>query len=339
MPNAISRTSSRSKRGLLALTCALTFTRVAWAQIPNPAAPSSSEQNAEASFAEAVRLFKSGDSTRALPLFVRLTEKTDSPNVRLYIGYCLLDLGRLRQAHQAFTLAAKEALELGEAKYDATRVAAQEQLAVLNLRLARLTISLVAVPTEFVVKVDHDPLDPSLIDSPIVVDPGVHQIEAQSPGTKPVSRTVTLEKGDTKTITLLFEKQTPHRDSLPPNVSQRSETREALHNSALIPLGLVAGGLGVVGWGTFAVAGLQAKSTYNQLQAECGAGCTDAAHRNTVSSGKTQQMLANLGLGVGVVGTLTGATLLYLGVTNKETEQPALQLAPGLAAVSYTGSF
>jgi hypothetical protein len=324
---------------VVALCCALTITGAAWAENPNPIASPAATQNAEASFAEAVKLFKGGDAARALPLFVHLTEKTDSPNVRLYIGYCLLELGRLRDAHQAFTLAAKEALDLEEGKYDETRVAAQEQLSVLNLRLARLTISLVQVSGEFTVKLDNETLDPSLIDSPLVVDPGAHHIQAEAPGAKPVSREITLEKGGAKTITLLFEKQTSLPAPLSPSASQHNEVRKESSDSHMVTLGLAAGGLGVIGIGTFAVAGLQTKNTYSQLQAQCASGCTDSAHRNNISEGKTMQLVANLGLAVGVAGTLTGATLLYLGVTNKESAQPELQLAPGVARVSYTGSF
>jgi hypothetical protein len=296
-------------------------------------------QNAETSFAEAVKLFKGGNAAQALPIFVQISEKTDSPNVRLYIGYCLLELGRLREAHQAFTLVAKHALELGDPKYDATRVAAQEQLAVLNLRLARLTISLVEVPTEFVITLDNVVLDHNLIDSPLIVDPGVHRIEAEAKGAKPVSREVNLDKGGTKTITLLFEKQAEHQELVASRAPQRSAVRKESSKPVLTTLGIVSGGLGVVGWGAFAVGGLQAKSTYNRLQAECGSGCSDAVHHNDASQGKTFQTIANVGLAVGIVGTITGATLLYLGIASTETAQPSLELAPGIARISYRGSF
>jgi hypothetical protein len=308
------------------------------AETADPSAPAATRANPEATFAEAVRLFKSGDTTRALPLFVHLGETTNSPNVQLYVGYCQLDLGHERDAHQAFSQSVKLSRNLGGAKYTATQEAAQVELGKLNLRLASLTISFVELPAEFVVRLDGEIVSPDLLGSPIVVDPGLHLVEAEAKGTKPIARDVPLEAGGFKALALQFEKLVEQNLAQPmavqPVLAQRTDS-----GWPSTKLGLVAAGLGVVGLGTFVVAGTQARSTYNKLQTECPSGCSDAAHRSDASKGGTYQTVANVGLALGIAGTLTGATLVYLGVTSAKAATPSLDVSPQLVKISYLGSF
>ncbi|GEM_PF-4122802 len=336
MPNTTCRASSRSVPWFVALFCALTWATDALAETAIETAPAASAPNVEAAFGEAVKRFKSGDSEHALPLFIYLSKVTDSPNVHLYVGYCQQELGRDRDAHQAFSLAVKQALQLGEARYDATREAAQAQLGKLELRLARLTISLVQAPPEFVVKLDDQAIDPSLLGSPLMVDPGLHHVEAEAEGANPISRKVVLGKGGSETVMLLFEKRSEQSAA---SLSQGPPHPDTRSGSQLTTFGLVAAGVGVVGLGAFTVAGLLTRSAYDRLQADCPNGCSDAAHRGDLSHGRSLQMVANIGLAAGIVGTVTGATLLYLGLSNGKAARPSLELAPGLAKISYQGSF
>jgi hypothetical protein len=300
--------------------------------------PSVARSNPEAEFTEAVKVFKSGDTAGALLLFVHLGETTNSPNVQLYVGYCQLELGHDREAHQAFSRAVKLSLDPGSTKYTATRDAAQAELVKLSLRLASLTISLVELPAEFVVRLDGEVVNPSLLESPIVVDPGLHHVDAEAKGSKPIAREVSVEAGGSKAIALLFEKTVDPAVALAqakPSVPvQRSDS-----SSRLPALGFVAAGLGVAGLGAFVVAGIQARSTYNKLQVECPSGCSDAAHRSDASQGRTYQTVANVGLTLGIVGTLTGAALVYLGVTGDKAANASVDLSPGQAKISYAGTF
>jgi hypothetical protein len=304
-----------------------------------PAAESSvAHSNPEAEFAEAVRVFKNGNSAAALPLFVHLGETTHSPNAQLYVGYCQLELGHDREAHHAFSRSVKLSLDLGGAKYVATQEAAQAELAKLNLRLASLTISFVELPAEFTVKLDGEILDPSLLGSSLVVDPGLHHVEAESTGSKSIARDVPVEAGGFKAIALVFEKLI-EQDVAQSRTERSVSTQRTDSGSRLTTLGLVAAGLGVVGLGTFVVSGIQAKSTYNKLQTECPGGCSDAAHRNDANSGRTYQTVANVGLALGIAGTLTGATLVYLGITSERAAKASVDVSAGLVKISYVGSF
>jgi hypothetical protein len=87
------------------------------------------------------------------------------------------------------------------------------------------------------------------------------------------------------------------------------------------------------------VAGIQARSTYNRLQRECPSGCSDAAHRNDASDGRTYQTVANVSLALGIVGTLTSATLVYLGLITGSVTKPSVEVSLGLVKISYAGNF
>jgi hypothetical protein len=322
--------------GAFAICAVLIWPSATPAETVESAAPSAVRP--EAAFAEAVKVFKNGDTAQALPLFVHLGETTNSPNVQLYVGYCQLDLGHDRDAHHAFSRAVKLSLDPGSAKYVATREAAQAELAKLNLRLASLAISLVELPAEFVVRLDGDIVDPSLLGSPFVVDPGPHHVEAESTGSKSVARDVFLDAGGSKTIALLFEKKIEQQAVLSQIGQPVSEERN-VPGARLTTLGLVAAGLGVAGLGTFVVAGTQARSTYNKLQTECPTGCSDSGHRSDASNGRTYQTVANVGLALGIAGTVTGATLVYLGVKSGKAANASVDVSPGLVQISYAGSF
>jgi len=321
----------------LALWCVLIG---ATAGATEPAAgPSAPSPSPETTFAEAVKIFKSGDAARALPLFLEIGDMTSSPNVQLYIGYCQVELGRNREAHRAFSLALKQSLDLGGTKYGTTREAARDELAKLNLRLANLTISLIERPANTVVRLDGEVVDSASLGSPLIVDPGLHQVKAEAEGRRTTVREISVDAGGSKTIALLLEEKidqvTAPRTQPERDVAGRRDWR----GSRLTMIGLVVSAVGVVGLGTFAAAGIRARSVYNRLQTECPNGCADASHRSDINDGTTFQTVANVGLALGIAGTLTGATLLYLGLADGGSAKPAVAVAPGLVKISYGGSF
>jgi hypothetical protein len=321
----------------LVLCCLLLWPAAAAAQAQTTAA-SATGGGPEAAFTEAVKLFKAGDVARALPLFIELSDETISPNVHLYVGYCQLELGRDREAHRAFSTALHQATELGSDKYATTREAAQEELVRLNLRLASITISVIGQPAGIEVRLDGEVVDPSLLESPMIVSPGTHHVQARAAGRQTVTRDVTVAQGGSKAIALMLDKKIePMAASVQP--TQAATVKNSSRDSRLTTIGLVMGAVGVAGLGTFAVAGIKTRTIHNRLSAECPNGCSDSGHESDAVSGRTYQTIANIGLGVGIAGTLTGAVLMYLGITNNRSAQPTLAVAPGLLALSYQAGF
>jgi hypothetical protein len=284
-------------------------------------------------FADAVKLFKAGQAERALPVFEQLARSTPSPNAKLYVGYCLMDLGRYPAAHRAFSLTIQSALALKDNRYDGAREAAQEQVLALNLRLAKLVLSFVETPPTLVVKVDDAIVDPSELGSALVLEPGSHHIEARAEGLVPLVRDETIEAGGSKTLTLSFAKPAIEEPKPLVALPRRPD------GGTLRTLGFVAGGVAVAGLSVFAVTALKAQSIHSDLEDECPRGCSDPNHVDLVGRGKSMQTVANVSLAVGALGALGSASLLYLGYRQGASAEPSIALNSSGVTLRYRGTF
>jgi hypothetical protein len=131
-------------------------------------------------------------------------------------------------------------------------------------------------------------------------------------------------------------------DDKPPSAANDSKPADtpppATNRTKLRPFAYVAGGVGVVGLATFAIFGLMSNSTYSDLKSACppaNGGCPSSAGKSgEISSGQTQQTVANIGLPVGIVGLAVGATLFVLSMPPKSSAAgTALVVGPGYIGV------
>jgi hypothetical protein len=296
---------------------------------------------AKADFANAQKLFKAAKYAEALPLFRSVTDSTKSPNARLYVGHCLVQLGKVVEAYKEFDLIVKEISEHPEEKYEPTREAAMAQLGLLNVRVAKIVISLTDIPADVAVTLDGTRVEERELGSSIVVAPGSHHVEATATGVAPLRRDVSLDGGAVKTVILSPKKIDEGRAAAvaPPAASPEPKSGDTgSSGNTLRAAGYVAGGLGVFGLGVFAVTGLMAKSTFDKLESECKGGCSDAGHLGDIDHGKALQTTANVGLVIGLVGLGTGVTLVLLG-SGKRGDGPQVSISGGGAAMSYAGHF
>lgn len=284
-------------------------------------------------FAEAVKSFKAGNAADALPKFQQLAATTKSPNAALYVGYCLMELGRQREAHRAFSLTIRYALAMNDPRYDAARDAAQEQVLALNLRLAKLVLSFVDPPASLRVFVDDALVPAEDLGSPIVLEPGRHHVRATADGAHPIERDESIEAGGSKTLTLSFAKEQAAPSALPPALAPRSE------GSTLRMLGFVSGGVAVAGLTVFAITGMKARSIHAQLENECPRGCSDPDHLDLVGRGKSMQAVANISLAIGTVSALAAGSLLYFGYQRSSTAEPSIAFHRGGMTLQYRGTF
>jgi hypothetical protein len=300
---------------------------------------------AKAQFADAQRLFKAGRFAEALPIFRDVAESTRSPNARLYVGHCLQELGKFVEAHRAFSAVVREVTEHPDEKYQPTREAAITQLAVLNVRLGKVIISVVESPPSLAVSLDGSAVDPKMLGSSIVVDPGAHRVEASASGSSPIRRDVSVEGGEVKTVTLSFKKavdEPPVSVATPSNGSvgtAPAPEAKSDDGATMRTMSFVAGGVGVAGLGVFTIAGLMAKSTFNDLEARCAGRCADASYVDQINRGKTLQTTANVGLVVGLVGIGAGATFFVLGRPKRTDAAVSLSLANGGGTLACAGRF
>lgn len=291
-------------------------------------------QDTARTFSDAVKSFKAGRAEEALPRFEQLAAATSSPNAELYVGYCLLELGRLREAHNAFSLTIRYALASSDSRYDAARDAAQEQVLGLNLRLAKLVLSFVDAPPSLRVVVDDQAVPTEELGSPMVLDPGVHRIRATADGSEPILREETIEAGSSKTLTLSFVKNTPPPEPPPPPAPAPRTS-----GSTLRMAGFVSGGIAVAGFSVFAITGLKARSLHSELESECARGCSDAEHLDMVGRGKSMQTVANVSLAIGAVSAAASATLLYFGYRQRDSAEPSIAVQRDGLTLHYRGTF
>jgi hypothetical protein len=301
------------------------------------------DSSAKTKFADALKLYKSGNVAEALPLFREVAESTRSPNAELYVGYCLAQTAKRAEAYRAFSLVLKQIGEHPDEKYEPTREAAEAQLAILNVRLAKLVILIADVPAGLAVTIDGVAVEEKTLGSSIVVEPGTHHVEASATGLSPVRREVSLDGGELKTLNLSLKKTeqapssplTPAPAAPPAATSGRPEEKHPIRTA-----GYVTGAVGVAGVAVFAITGLMAKSAFNTLDRECGAvGCSDSGHQNDIDRGKSLQAIANVGLVVGVVGLIGGGTMVLLGGGKQKESGARVSLSPGGGIVTYGGSF
>jgi hypothetical protein len=300
------------------------------------------DSSAKTKFADALKLYKNGNVAEALPLFREVAELTHSPNAQLYVGYCLAQSAKRAEAYRAFALVLKQISEHPDAKYEPTREAAEAQLAILNVRLAKLVILIADLPSGLAVTLDGAAVEEKTLGSSIVVEPGTHHVEASAAGLAPVRRDVSIDGGELKTLNLSLKKTeqaqpsplTPAPVATPPAAAPPEEKHP------IRAAGYVTGAVGVAGVAVFAITGLMAKSAFDKLDRECGAaGCSDSSHQNDIDRGKSLQTVANIGLVVGAVGLIGGGTMVLLGGGKHRDSGARVSLSPGGGIITYGGSF
>lgn len=99
---------------------------------------------AQQRFERGLGLFDQNDFATALTEFRASLELFSSPNVRLYVGLCLLRTGHLAEAHAELQRTFNEArdLALTDPNYVDARDAAQQELTRLQPRLGRVVVRL-----------------------------------------------------------------------------------------------------------------------------------------------------------------------------------------------------
>ncbi len=325
---------SRSARGVALVW--LLAASVTCAQAARAQSAASESFDAKTEFANGIKLYKADEPAAALPIFERVAEATKSPNAYLYVGHCLDKLGRYVEAHRAFSATLKAILAQPDEKYEATREAALARLAALSQRVAKLVVSLTDTPPGVAVTVDGRALDDAQLGTALVLDAGQHEVIARADGMQSVTRGISLQLGEEKTLAIAL--RPTHQPSAVRTVVLAPAGNPAAGRLKL--LGFVAAGVGVAGLGAFTVTGLQAKGIHDELKAACGgSGCSDAAHQSDIQRGKSLQTLANVGLAVGAAGVLSGGILLYLGYSKASESTPTIAVSQRGMMVGYRARF
>jgi hypothetical protein len=258
-----------------------------------------------------------------------------SPNTRLEIARCLLSMGRLVEAYAELGRTAVEAKELRaeDKRYDRAYEAATGERAELQPKLGFVALTIQNASEGTRVTVAGEELRRAAWAEPAPVMAGTTAVVVSTPGHADVTRSVTLAAGATSSLTI--DALSGAADEAPAQVAAPVAEAPA-KPTPLRPYAYVAGGVGVVGLLTFTIAGIMAHSTYSDLQNSCGASCPPSK-ADEISSGKTQQTVANVGLVVGLVGVAAGATLFVLSL-HHDAPGPSAALVVGPTWMGVRGT-
>jgi hypothetical protein len=195
-------------------------------------------------------------------------------------------------------------------------------------------------PADVVVTIDGTPYAPGLDGKPIELDPGEHTLRFELEGATPIEKREFLEKGSgAKKLRLTFESTALAPVEAPPT---EDAAPEPASKTNLRPYAYIAGGVGAAGLIGFAVFGAMGKGKQSDLESTCSPNCT----QDEIDSVKSKFLIADISLGVGIVGLGTGVALFLLSQPSKsEPPQDAkalkfdLKTSASSAYATVSGSF
>lgn len=312
-------------------------------RIPTPRNPVSL---AAQTFLEGQRLFLDKQYEEALPLFEESYALQASPNSRLYIARCLVELGELYQAYEVYREVIVSVSDVESPnRYAETQMAASEERAALRLRLATVRITLSQQPPGLRLRLGERELAQSAPTTSYFADPGVLTLEATAPGYHDAVQRIDARGGEVTEVFVVLAHAAPPPKPLPPVTIVREVPVEHQGDEwAWVSAGV--GAVGIVTWGVF---GIQAERRYYRIQPLCDAGNCPL---DQVERGRTETLISNIGLGVGLAG-FAGAGVLWVwsrgdsppsapdGHRARPSHQGAVGVAVGLRPgyVSAEGQF
>jgi hypothetical protein len=324
-----------------AFVCVPSFSAVAWTE--NKPAEVSSIDRARTQFRQGLALETAGDWAGALALFQQVASVKLTPQVRFHIGLCEEHLGRLAAALGDYEIAAHEADEAKVAEVS-TQVAARRD--DLQARIPKLTIVRGSGAEYASLSLDGVSLGSASIGVKLPVDPGPHTVEGRAAGFKPFSVSFEVAEKESKQVEVKFERLPPAVASVEPSASPRAGSGERATPAASGPnlLPFVVGGAGVASLGASAIFFVLRQNAISTLDRQCvlppGNSCPPEA-QSTYDNGKTYTVLADVTLGVGIVGVGVGAVLWF--TQKKSPSAPAVGVAPmaarGAVGAAVAGSF
>jgi hypothetical protein len=171
------------------------------------------------------------------------------------------------------------------------------------------------------VTLDGQPVPNALGGAPIALDPGRHELVAESPGRSRIARTIVAQQGvQGRPISLDFAPE-------PAPASAEAAVDTGSPGSSLRPYAYVAWGLGAVGLGTFAVLGTLGRADERALKDDCPSAtevaelvmpgvcaASEADERKQIY--EREFVLADIGLVTGIMGAAAGTVLFILAATD-----------------------
>jgi hypothetical protein len=275
---------------------------------------------------------------KALTEFRASFDIVASPNTRFSIARALRDMGNFAEAYAEFgrTIAEASALAAKEARYQQTADAAASERGDLESKIALVTFTVAHAAPDSTLKVGAREVPQSDWSEPVPIAPGSVDAIVSTGGREAARTSLTVTAGEKKNVTLDAALPAPPPVVAPPAPTTapdpndspfaagkplpeapKAPPAEAPHPTNLRPHAYVAGGVAAAGFVTFAIFGALEKGTFSNLQDQCHGGPCGPDHASDISSGRTQQTVANVGLVVGIVGLAAGVVLFVVSRPSK----------------------
>jgi len=204
-------------------------------------------------------------------------------------------------------------------------------------------VGFVVVNVQAQVSVGGRNLDSVELGHPVVVDPGPTDVVLKLPSGEEEHRKVDVVPGRESKVDIVppsAATAAPVAASAAPCPAPAAVAHETGINQRT--LALVAGGVGVLGFATFAVFGILDNAKYKDLQDNCRGNVCPPTFSDEAETGRMYQTLANVGLGVGIVGAVSSVALFVTAPSHTAERTGggrAPVLAVGPSAVSLKGAF
>ncbi|HEU4536557.1 MAG TPA: hypothetical protein VFS00_20675, partial [Polyangiaceae bacterium] len=202
------------------------------------------------------------------------------------------------------------ASRLAAERSDATRAAeALRRASLVEPKVAGLMLRVRTGTPGLVVKRDQETIGLDRLGTRMPVDPGEYTIRAEASGHQPFQTTALVELPG-QSIVIDIPALTP----LPEDAAAPAE------GSGNAPIaGYVVGGAGVAALGVGAIFGAMALSNYSTAEDQCSdGGCPDRAKAvDTLDRANGQAWVANVGIGLGLVGVAVGSYLVFFAPAKK----------------------
>ena len=321
----------------LALALVATCPTVLAAGVAPTQASAPQKDQAQKLFLKGKDLFGANKFNEALTEFTASYDVVASPNARLYIARCQRELGKPAVAYNEFTQTAADAKALAkdDPKYEKTAEAALDERTQLESKVGLVTVSVAHAGPTTTLKVGGEEVKRDHWNDPIPVASGNTEVVVETPGKPPVKQSVQVANGEKKAVSLDAGPEAPVAQTPPVEEKPPEEGKPQYR-----PYVYAAGGVAVVGLATFIIAGSMASGTHSDLEKACGAGPCPPGHEDDISSGKTQQTIANVGLVFAIIGAAAAATIFVLDRPKSDPKTaivPTPKIRPTLTGI--TGTF
>jgi hypothetical protein len=285
----------------------------------------------------------------AISEFRASLEIVTSPNARLQLARALRGGGQLAAAWREYGRTIEEATSLAasEPRYKDTANAATAERTEIEGKMAFVTVKIDHAPVGATLKVGASTIDRAEWSSPIATAPGSIDIVVESGGKQVAKNSVSINAGDRPTVSL--DAAPPPPVTAPPAGDDKAGDATSgpppadtgtPRASPMRTYAIVAGGVGVAGLLTFAISGAMSTSAYSDLSSKCHNTTCPPGNEGEISSGRTEQTVANVGLVAGVVGVAAGVTLWFVGAPKAQAvTAPSAGMVFGPGWVGAKGTF